>query len=95
MEKTAELVESIYIKVNKLISNINSIKQENQKLKKETEELQKSIENHKQTIVELKEKNRNIIIAKSVKPGEGNIDVKVKINDLVREIDKCIGLLNN
>lgn len=95
MDKTTDLLEGIYANVNKLISNLNSVKQENQDLQNEIEVLKNNIEDHKKSIVELKEKNRNIIIAKAVKPGEGNIDVKVKINDLVREIDKCIGLLNN
>jgi cell division septum initiation protein DivIVA len=95
MEKTTELIDGIYAKVKLLITNINSQKQENQKLKDEIAALKNSVEDHKKTIVELKEKNRNIIIAKAVKPGEGSNDVKVKINDLVREIDKCIGLLNN
>ena len=45
-------------------------------------------------IEQLKEKNRNLKISKSVSLEEGNDDVKNKIDELVREIDKCIGLLN-
>jgi len=44
--------------------------------------------------MQLKEKSNYIKISQSVKQSEGNTDVKNKIDELVREIDKCIGLLN-
>ena len=45
-------------------------------------------------IEQLKENNSNLKIAQYVKQSEGNVDVKKRIDELVREIDKCIGLLN-
>ena len=88
------LVDNISDKLKKLIIRHNYLIQENTQLNEEQKRLMETLENQKNLIEQLKEKNRNLKISKSVKLEEGNDDVKNKINDLVREIDKCIGLLN-
>lgn len=89
------LISNIKNKVGRLIELNNTLKQENTVLTNKQEELNKIIEKQNYLIEELKEKNRNLIISKSVKHLEGESDVKNKIDKLVREIDKCIGLLND
>ena len=54
----------------------------------------RTIEEQEVIIKQLKDKNNYIKISQSVKQSEGNTDVKNKIDELVREIDKCIRLLN-
>ena len=88
------LVNSIAEKVKKLIAKHNDLIAENSELKAKQKNLLESLENQNNLIEQLKEKNRNLKIAKSVKLEEGNGEVKNKIDELVREIDKCIGLLN-
>ena len=88
------LVNSIAEKVKKLIARHNLLIAENSGLKEKQKNLLESLENQNNLIEQLKEKNRNLKIAKSVKLEEGNGEVKNKIDELVREIDKCIGLLN-
>ena len=61
--------------------------QENNKLKEVIEEKNIFVENLKEEIPKIK-------LAKSLGSEEGSTDAKMKINELVREIDKCIGLLN-
>ena len=60
---------------------------------KSSQELKKKNEEQNIIINELKEKIKVLKIAKTVERKEGIADAKLKINELVREIDKCIGLL--
>ncbi len=54
-----------------------------------------TIEIQKNTINDLKEQNKLIKLAKEISPDKGdNHDLKIKINQLVRDIDRCIDLLN-
>ena len=94
MASADKLVNGIAEKLKKLIANHNHLIKENSELKQEQKILIENLENQKNLIEQLKEKNRNLKISKSVKLEEGNEDVKNKIDELVREIDKCIGLLN-
>jgi chromosome segregation ATPase len=48
-------------------------------------------ENH---IAELEDSIKTLKIAKSLNGGVEKTDAKLKINELVREIDKCIALLH-
>jgi len=89
-----ELVNSIEIKVKKLIALNTVLADENSQLKEKQVELINNSEDQKKIIEQLKDKNNYLKIAESVKQFEGNADVKSKIDELVREIDKCIGLLN-
>jgi hypothetical protein len=94
MNEVGELVIEIEKKIKHFIAEKNSISTQNILLIKEKEELIKKIEEQELIIKQLKEKNSYIKISQSVKQSEGNTDVKNKIDELVREIDKCIGLLN-
>lgn len=94
MSDAGKLLDDIYTKVGKMIIQQNSLIEQNTLLKKKQEELINTIENHNKLIEQLKDKNRNLKITNSIKQSEGNIDVKNRIDELVREIDKCIGLLN-
>ncbi len=94
MSDAGKLLDGIYTKAEKMINRQNSLIEQNTQLKKKQEELNNTIENHNKLIEQLKDKNRNLKFANSIKQSEGNIDVKNKIDELVREIDKCIGLLN-
>jgi len=88
------LVNDIAEKVKKLVTRHHSLMAENLALKEKQQQLKETLENQNKVIEQLEEKNRNLKIAKTVKLAEGNSDVKNKIDELVREIDKCIGLLN-
>ena len=56
--------------------------------------LQLQLGEHQQRIDELEKANHTLKIAKSLTGAEDNAEAKQKINELVREIDKCIALLN-
>lgn len=97
MQKTADIVKDLSVDIELIIAkNINDLKLLDE-LKKENEDLKKIVEQHKSEIEELKEKNKLIKIAKSLdgKSNEGNAtELKLKINEILREVDRCVALLN-
>jgi len=94
MSDVDKLVLQINDKIKKLINLKQTLLIENENLIKKQEDLLQQVENKNKIIEELKNKNRNLSIADKVKQLEGNSDVKLKIDEMVREIDKCIELLN-
>lgn len=94
MEDVNELVQNINKKVEKLIRLHINQQLENEKLKTTLKEYLLTIENQKKKIEELKNSNSKLVISELVKQTEGKVDVKKRIDKMVREIDKCIGLLN-
>jgi len=94
MDEVNEFVININRKVERLIQLYNSVLAENETLKNSLKEYNITIENQKKIIDEFKNKRSNLVLAELVKQTEGNSDVKKRIDEMVREIDKCIGLLN-
>lgn len=72
-----------------------SLKRENMVLLEELEGLKKTIALQKNALAELKEENKLIKLAKEMSMSGSDVhDLKIKINELVRDIDRCIDLLN-
>lgn len=94
MSGVHELIGTIRKRVNSLVNDLQSLKNENNKLKDKQTELLLTIENQNNLIKELKDKNNRIIISETIKQTEGSKDVKKQIDEMVREIDRCIELLN-
>ena len=94
MRNTSTLIAGIEYKLRKLIDKNESLKKELQQTIQQHKALEQLTDNQHKRIIEL-ENNINLLkIAKSLEPGKGTVEAKVKINELVREIDRCIGLLN-
>jgi hypothetical protein len=89
--------------IKRLIQNVEIIKEDINKKSLELKELtQKNSEleiviKEKELILEdIEKKYKNLLVGKEFASGyEGNSHAKAKINTLVREIDKCIALLND
>lgn len=94
MKSAVTLVAGIDYKVRKLIEKNGILKGENQRLYNEVNSLNMRIEDLQKEINELHEKLTALKLAKSLNREESRTNVKLKINELVREIDHCIGLLN-
>jgi len=72
-----------------------SLKRENMVLLEELDGLKKTIALQKNALAELKEENKLIKLAKEMSMSGSDVhDLKIKINELVRDIDRCIDLLN-
>ena len=91
-----DLVVNIESKVNKIISLYNSLKKEKEEILEENKILKSEVEDRDKDIKRLDEKIKLLRITKSVSTHdvEKNKESRQKINEYVREIDKCIALLN-
>ena len=89
------VLNSIKEKVYLLMSNNSSLKEQNIQLEKKVSELKNTLEQRNTEIENFNEKVKMLKMAKSLSgDSEKNTEMKLKINELVREIDKCISLLN-
>ena len=71
-----------------------SLKTENLALAQELEELKKTIALQKNALAELKDENKLIKLAKEMSMSGSDVhDLKIKINELVKDIDRCIDLI--
>ena len=89
------IVDSVEVRIKQLISLYSKTKQEKQQAINEAEDLKKSLAEKQEVINSLEEKIKLIKMSKVVSSSnEDNKKTKQKINEYVREIDKCIALLN-
>lgn len=90
-----DIVVTLKDKVKKLLSLYNDLKAENTDLKSQSEKNKTIIKNKEAELDFLKNKYNKLKLAKSLLASSGDShDAKIKINGIVREIDKCIALLN-
>lgn len=94
MTNVETLISGIEYKVRKVLERNEVLKSENEKLTGEIRSLKAQIENLMVKQSELENKLIVVKLAKSLNKEESRTNVKLKINELVRDIDRCIGLLN-
>ena len=95
-KKLNVLLEKINKKVRDLIVSHNNIIEKNRLLIIENKNYKNEVDELKNEIIVLKDKIDEILISKSFQNnGDENKLAKKKINTFLREIDKCIALLNN
>ncbi len=96
MQGVPLIISSVEKKVKELVKRHSEVKRKNAVLEAELAELRKTVDSQKEAIKNLEEKNKIIKLAKSL--ADSNPDtaaMKYKINELVREIDKCIAQMNS
>jgi chromosome segregation ATPase len=94
-DEQKDIVGALKNKVEKLLSLYNDLKSENDKVNHEAEELTLKLKNKDSEIEFLNNKYNKLKLAKNlIATTEDSHDAKIKINRIVREIDKCIALLN-
>lgn len=76
-------------------NRLSALAEENEQLKTQLADALQQLSQKESQINELGEKQKLMMLAKSLPSDESRKDVKLKINDMVREIDKCIALLNS
>ena len=89
------IVNKIEVKLGKLIAKYQQVKQEKLILQQENEDFFASLKLKEIEILNLQEKIKLMNISKSVDASKQEVkETRLKINEYVREIDKCIALLN-
>jgi regulator of replication initiation timing len=94
MPGLADQLNKVVEKTERLIELCAALQEENDLLKLENQSLTVAVSASKDKHKELEEKLRVLKLARSFsETNEKSLDIKQKINEFVREIDKCIVLL--
>jgi len=93
MKDLSGLVSSLRKKARKLVGKHDLLIQENDKLSIELVQLKEELADKSQQFNVVNDKIKLLKIAGSV-DSESTKDVKLKINEMVREIDKCIAQIS-
>lgn len=88
-------VNNIEVKLGRLIANYKQIREDKLVLKQENEILIATLASKSKEVLDLQEKIKLMNISKSIDVSKQEVkETRLKINEYVREIDKCIALLN-
>lgn len=95
IDPNSELIVELKDKINRLVQQYQSLKAEVQLLEDEKVRLTSQLEDTNNAYGNLEQRFNNLKLTKElVLGGEEASDTKKRINQIVREIDKCIALLN-
>ena len=89
------VINELNFKIDKLIKLYISSLEQNKSLESKIQTLQSELESLQKEKQDLNNKLKTTKVAKAISEGDGSYEAKMRINQLVREIDKCIALLNN
>ena len=93
--KQDAVINELNTKVERLIKLYISSLDKNREMDSEMKELRIQIERMKSENMKLHEEIKTLKVVAAISTGEGSSEAKIRISQLVREIDKCIALLNN
>ena len=94
MSNTLEAIHLLEDKLQELLSNYEFLKKENEILLQNSTKLQHQLLEKEQLLVHRKKEYDLLKIAKTINGSSTDTkDTKLKINSLIREIDKCINQL--
>lgn len=95
MSVIAKKLDQVLDRTQKLVDLSKALQEHNDLLNLENQSLKVALETSENKRKDLEEKLRVLKLAKSLEgTSEKTLDIKQKINEFVREIDKCIVLLN-
>ena len=95
MSELDKLVNLIEERSRKLVKRKNELSGENSVLKTKLAEMQDLVEGQKRTINELKDKHQVLKIAKTIEDEDDSKESVKQLNYYIKEIDRCIALLNS
>ena len=82
-------------KLEELFERYNDLRTKNKELKVENELIRRSLQSKNEEIKQLEIKYERVKLSGALLGEGGNAgEAKKKINELVREIDRCVALLN-
>jgi len=90
-----DIINNIEVKLGKFIAKHQQVNNEKLILEQENNSLSTELKKNKQELSVLQEKIKLMNMSKSVEMSKEEVKAsRLKINEYVREIDKCIALLN-
>ena len=95
MSESDEIIKSLRDKLHSIISLYENAKENNQNLQAENDSLRQRVEKEGSVVAELENRNKALNLSRAFLTSSEDVqDAKLKVNKIVREIDKCIALLN-
>ena len=94
MQELKKEIDELRENVSALVQLISELRKSELQLKQEISSLHSENDNLKKKIDFLDEKNKMVNLASTIEPGQRD-EMKLKIRELVREIDGCIALIKN
>ena len=89
------IINNIEVKLGKIIQKLGDLQLEKSDLQKNNHTLNERLQEKDNQIASLQDKVKLMNISKSVDSDSEDVKAtRLKINEYVREIDKCIALLN-
>lgn len=90
-----ELINAFESKLRILISEYQSLKEQNQKLKADLDQEHDSLMKAHSDILDLRKRNDHLSLANQFGgTGEGRSEAKKQIDRIVRDIDRCLALID-
>jgi hypothetical protein len=87
--------EQLQIRIRQVVELYRKERTENEQLKKKSIDLEERLKLDDNRLNDLEEKYNKLKISKALIASSNDVhDAKLKVNRMVREIDKCIALLN-
>ncbi len=91
MSDVLEIVDSLQSKLENLLSKYELLQIENQQLLEKSQKLVQDVHTHQESVSAIENKYESLKVANAMVGGkEDKHSTKLKINTLIREIDKCI-----
>lgn len=95
MENPLKQLKETEKKIIKVLNEHSGLVKENNALKAKLQALEKEMAVHKDSLKLLEQKIKDHNLAQSLNEKPDNRKLKQKINEYIREIDKCLALLNH
>ena len=94
-QEVDKLLDSIILKAERLLKSRQTLLDKVQKLEQINLELNNELDALRKDNESLREANQVLRMAKAVSGEDQNTrDLKLRINDYIREIDRCLALIN-
>ena len=95
MNHQEEIINQLKGKVREIVAGYEKLKLDNDRLSKENNGLNEIVKSKQKEILNFEKKIDTLKVAKTVvMSAEDKHEARLKVNRIVREIDKCIALLN-
>lgn len=94
MKDAKTIISGIEYKVRKLTEELQKIKDLNKQLNLRIEQQQTELTEQEKKIRIIENKNQILELSQFINQDEGKEEIKIRLNNLVGEIDKCLSLMN-
>jgi uncharacterized protein YoxC len=95
MKSIASIIKGLKSKTEKMLHLQEALQKDNAQLKLKINKLQSRVEELETSKSKLEDSYKTLQLAQNISgDNDKNLAIKLKINELVREIDKCIAQLN-